>query len=68
MLRQLPFVGDIYLGRRPVGLDAALAAAGLSGRELSPAAGWHKRPQGARSVTADGLSGQRTRTARCRRS
>ncbi|MAF64686.1 MAG: hypothetical protein CMJ84_03370 [Planctomycetes bacterium] len=32
------FVGDVHLGRRPVGLDDALGELGLSARELSPAA------------------------------
>ncbi|MFZ4580969.1 MAG: metallophosphoesterase family protein [Myxococcota bacterium] len=40
MARPLLFIGDIHLGRRPVGLDAPLVEAGLNARDLSAAAGW----------------------------
>jgi len=34
------FVGDMHLGRRPVGLDDALASCGLEASRLSPARAW----------------------------
>ncbi|MFT5286567.1 MAG: exonuclease SbcD [Planctomycetota bacterium] len=34
---ELLFIGDVHLGRRPVGMDAALLEHGLTARELSPA-------------------------------
>jgi exonuclease SbcD len=34
------FVGDIHLGRRPIGLEPAFASAGLNAHQLSPAAAW----------------------------
>ncbi len=35
---ELLFIGDVHLGRRPVGIDEALSGLSLSPRELSPAA------------------------------
>jgi len=34
---ELLFIGDVHLGRRPVGLDDVLGELGISARELSPA-------------------------------
>lgn len=53
------FVGDIHLGRRPTGLDDALASLGLDPRALSPAAAWrrtvdHALAIGARAVVLAG--------------
>ncbi len=36
------FVGDLHLGRRPTSLAAALEAAGLTPRQLSPVAAWRR--------------------------
>ena len=37
-LGELLLIGDVHLGRRPVGMDEALAENGLSARDLSPTA------------------------------
>ncbi len=42
MSAPLIFVGDIHLGRRPAGLDDALATLGLDARRLSPAEAWRR--------------------------
>ncbi len=39
MTDQLLLVGDLHLGRRPVGLDGVLADHGMAANDLSPAAG-----------------------------
>jgi len=56
---ELLFVGDIHLGRRPVGLDAALELAGVRADALSPAAAWrsvveYAIEQGVRAVVLAG--------------
>lgn len=50
--RPLLFVGDLHLGRRPVGLTAALEAAGLTPRQLSPTAAWQRAVEHALAVRA----------------